>query len=534
MIITAAMDVAGNEPWSLCRRSTLMLALAVMVVLHNEVLVSGLEPVAGVKPHIVVVLVDDWGWANVGYHRENATKEVQTPNFDSLCKRGIELDQHYAYKFCSPSRSSFLSGRLPIHVNIENDYPDYYNPNDTVSGYAGIPRNMTGIAAKLKSAGYSTHHIGKWDAGMATPEHTPIGRGFDSTFGYFHHENDFFTERAGSCSYNGKKYRNITDLWLNEGPALGRNGTGYEEGMFKRHVLEVIRNHSIDSPLFIYYAAHIAHTPLEVTQKYLDEYSFIDNEVRRSYHAMIAYLDDVMGNITEALVERGLWNNTLLLVSSDNGGPEYPGGGANNYPLRGGKLTSWQGGVRVNAFVSGGFIPSAMRGKKLEEYIALADWYATFCSLAGVDPADERAKLAGLPPVDGLDMWPMLSGANLTSPRTEIPLSPGLISGDYKILVGNNGQAGWTGPQYPNSTNPRGGIDAKVACGDDGCLFNIRTDPEERTNVAALQPAILKQLQERLQAWDATAFNPDRGQQWPEACQTAIEKYGGYWGPFLP
>ena len=286
--------------------------------------------------------------------------------------------------------------------------------------------------------------------------------------------------------------------------------------------------------LFIYYAAHIAHTPLEVTQHYLNEYSFIDNEVRRSYHAMVAFLDDVVGNITQGLKERGLWNNTLILVSSDNGGPEYPGGGANNFPLRGGKLTSWQGGVRVNAFVSGGFVPVGMRGKKLEEYIALADWYATFCSLAGVDKFDSRAEAAKLPPVDGLDMWPMLSGQNLTSPRTEIPLSPGLISGDYKILVGNNGQAGWTGPQYPNKTNPRGGIDVKVACGDSGCLFNIKQDPEERHDLAQTEPAILKQLQERLRVWNATAFNPDRGEQWPAACQTAMEKYRGYWGPFLP
>lgn len=298
--------------------------------------------------------------------------------------------------------------------------------------------------------------------------------------------------------------------------------------------MQIISNHPPDTPLFVYYAAHIAHTPLEVTSHYLNEYKFIDNEVRRSYHAMVAFLDDVVGNITEALKEHNLWNNTLIVVSSDNGGPEYPGGGANNYPLRGGKLTSWQGGIRVNAFVSGGFIPPAMRGRKLEEYVALADWYTTFCSLAGVDIHDERAEAAKLPPVDGLDMWPMLSGQNLTSPRTEIPLSPGLISGDYKILVGNNGQAGWTGPQYPNHTNPRGGIDAKVHCNTTGCLFNIREDPEERVDLADSQPDMLKHMQLRLEAWEATAFSPDRGAQWPPACETAMEKYRGFWGPFLP
>ena len=201
-----------------------------------------LEPSAGTKPHIVLILVDDWGWANVGYHRETPTKEVQTPNFDSLCKQGIELDQHYAYRFCSPSRSSLMSGRLPIHVNILNDAPDVHNPKDPVSGFQGIPRNMTGIATKLKAAGYATHQVGKWDAGMATPDHTPVGRGFDTSFGYFHHDNDYYNEIALPGCTIGKEFHNVTDLWTTTGPAHGLNGTVYEEEMFKEHILNVRRN----------------------------------------------------------------------------------------------------------------------------------------------------------------------------------------------------------------------------------------------------------------------------------------------------
>ena len=89
------------------------------------------------KPHIVFMLVDDWGWANVGYHRDPPTREVDTPNIDSLVKEGLELDQHYKYQFCSPSRSSLMTGRLPIHVNDKNQDIQPYNPNDPVSGYAG-------------------------------------------------------------------------------------------------------------------------------------------------------------------------------------------------------------------------------------------------------------------------------------------------------------------------------------------------------------------------------------------------------------
>jgi len=251
----------------------------------------------------------------------------------------------------------------------------------------------------------------------------------------------------------------------------------------------VVNNHDPSKPLFLYYAPHIVHAPLQVPEKYLNMFSFIDDHDRQYYHAMVTFLDGVVGNLTDALKKRGLWDNLLFVTSSDNGGPVYPGGGANNYPLKGGKASNWQGGIRVNAFVSGGFLPEAMRGKKTEAYIHGADWYATFCALAGVDPKDERAEKATLPPIDSMNMWPLISGQNSTSPRVDIPANNNtLISDDYKIIVGNANQAGWTGPQYPNMTNPHGGILVVEHCEDTGCLHNIKEDPEERMNLATQMP----------------------------------------------
>ena len=487
------------------------------------------------KPHIMFLLVDDWGWANVGYHRDPPTREVVTPNFDALVKEGLELDQHYVFKLCSPSRCSLLTGRLPIHVNDDNKVnPTSYNPNDPISGYQGIPRNMTVIAEKLREAGYVAHQVGKWDAGMATPDHIPKGRGFNSSLCYFHHDNDFFNETVGTCDDV-----RIVDLWGTDKPATSMNGTGpdnYEEGLFKEQLLDIINNHDPSAPLFLYYATHAPHDPYEVPKRYLDMYSFIDYYYRQIYHAMVAYVDDVVGEVVEALKNKGLWDDLLLVVSSDNGGPVSTGRGANNYPLKGGKGSDWQGGVRVNAFVSGGYLPEQMRGKKTEGYIHIADWYATFCALAGVDPTDSRAAKANLPPIDSLNMWPLISGQNSTSPRTDIPISNAtLISGDYKILTGDIKLAGWTGPVYPNNTNPQGGVQGVEHCGETGCLYNIRKDPEEYVNLAKSMPDVLHKMKSKLTEYRSTRFEPDRGHPWrPEACNAALNKYGGFWGPFLP
>ena len=116
-------------------------------------------------PHIFVLIADDLGWGSVGWHRQDAglppSPEVQTPHLDALAAGGIDFSHHYGFKSCSPSRCSFQTGRLPVHVLDANTVPESFNPNNTVSGYAGIPVNMTTIAWQLKKAGYTSHFVGK-------------------------------------------------------------------------------------------------------------------------------------------------------------------------------------------------------------------------------------------------------------------------------------------------------------------------------------------------------------------------------------
>jgi len=132
-------------------------------------------------------------------------------------------------------------------------------------------------------------------------------------------------------------------------------------------------------------------------------------------------------------------------------------------------------------------------------------------------------------------MWPFISGKSATSPRIDVPVSYNtLISRDYKILVGTVDQAGWTGPQYPNTSHLQDGISASEDCGDTGCLYNIKMDPEEHNNLASEDPQRLSDMRDKLATYQETYFNPDRGKEWPGACETAMNEYGGFWGPFLP
>ena len=132
------------------------------------------------QPHIVYMLSDNIGYGGIGFLRARSpagySPEVSTPTLDRLAADGVVLARLYTFEFCSPSRSSLLSGRLPGHVNMHND--DQTRPG------AGIPAEMTTMPAKLRQVGYRTHHLGKWHIGFATPKHTPLGRGFHSSLGY--------------------------------------------------------------------------------------------------------------------------------------------------------------------------------------------------------------------------------------------------------------------------------------------------------------------------------------------------------------
>jgi arylsulfatase B len=519
---------------------------------------------------IVYILADDTGYGNLGFAPNSPARRLGpngtslTPNLDALASQGLVLSNHVAHFMCTPSRCSFLTGRLPVHVQQGQDFPE--------TPHAGIPRNMTTFANKLQAAGWSTHIAGKYDAGMATRDHTPEGRGFNTSLVFWEHMADSYSQQifpgGTACTLVNPS---IVDLWSNGGPARGINGTGFVEDLFINRVLSTIQEaddpvNGNGPPLFIYYAPKVLHYPLEVPPAQLAKYAWVlsdDDEpecnattpyispgvtgpynCRRQGWALVGMLDDNVQRIVDALAARGWWRQSLLVLASDNGAPlDLSEAGGTNFPLRGGKYAPWSGGVRVPALVTGGALPLSVRGTVDPSLVHIADFYATFCAFAGVDPTDHKAAAAGLPPIDSLDLWPLITGTNATSPRTEVPIAPGaLISWPYKLVRGLTWWSGYSGEIYPNasSTAPNASPDIWVDCGN-GCLYDLVADETESVDLAASQPQLVVQLSARLDVLEAgffsnndTAINP----MCPPnvtllcGCWAADNIYGGYFGPY--
>jgi arylsulfatase B len=258
------------------------------------------------------VLLLPQGYHNVGFHNPDQI----SPEIDALAASGVILEAMYTFKYCAPTRSSFLSGRFPIHVNqLLNNNP------------GGIDLRMTLLPQKLKSVGYKTATTGKWHCGARSVLNLPINRGFDSHFGFLGGGEDHYQD-------NGKK---PVDLWRDHGPAYGENGT-YSCELYSAEALRVVAEHDPKDPLFLYYAFQNTHEPYQCPTQYQDP--GVDYAERRVVQGMLTCVSISIGNLTSALKAKGMWDNTLLVFSGDNGGPQY--WGSNNYPLRGGKWTDFQ------------------------------------------------------------------------------------------------------------------------------------------------------------------------------------------------
>jgi arylsulfatase A-like enzyme len=404
------------------------------------------------SPNIVLIVADDLGWADVGYHGST----LLTPNLDRLARTGAELDQHYVAPVCSPTRAALLSGRYWSRFGITAPQSEQ-----------GFPFGTVTIASALKAQGYQTCITGKWHLG-SQPEWGPRKFGFDRSYGAFGGGTGPWDHRYKNGPYTRNWHRN--DQYVVE--------QGHVTDLIRREAVEFLK--TARRPFFLYVPFTAVHHPVDEPEKWLKSNEKTRPD-RRQYAACVQHMDDAVGQIIEALEKSGLRKNTLVVFTSDNGGMgrpatdlnAYPGkyeSGAlgENQPLRGYKGQLYEGGIRVPAFVNW---PGRITPRKITSPVHAVDWAPTLTKLAGYNPANLKW--------DGQDVWPLLTGSAQPVPRDLYWKGPGgrayaIRSADWKLIVQ--------------------GSDAQRRVE----LFHLGRDPFEQNDLAAAEPAVVARLEKLL------------------------------------
>lgn len=419
---------------------------------------SAAEPAALARPNILLIVADDLGWSDVGWHGGFS----KTPRMDALVREGIELDQHYVQPVCTPTRTALLSGR----------YPGRFGPQALApSNLRAMPLGTVTLASALKSLGYATFQAGKWHLG-GRPEWGPNAYGFDHGYGTLTGAADPWTHKYRS----GHPYE---DTWHRDGRLFHEEGNATE--LIAAEAVRRIEEKR--GPWFLYVPFHAVHTPVDAPDEFKRLYDDVRFDPDQAKHdsrlrmaAMVSQLDAKIGALVDALERTGQRDNTLIVFTSDNGGIEslknaYAGTvgdsplNSENDPLRGQKNTLFEGGIRVCAFANW---PGRLKPGKVTAPMHAVDWFPTLARLVGYASPDDLRW-------DGIDQWPVLTGQTTKpKPRTlYIAMQNGnaaLRHGDWKL----------------------------IAQGRKSLLFDLGKDPYEMRDVAAEHSEVVEDLTERL------------------------------------
>lgn len=447
------------------------LALLLPVVTAAMPIALG-QPNVAAKPNILLVVADDLGWSDVGWHGGFA----KTPVMDRLVREGVELDQHYVQPVCTPTRTALMSGRYPGRFG-----PQALSP----SNLRAMPLGTVTLAAALKSLGYRTHQSGKWHLG-AKPEWIPNAYGFDTSYGTL-------TGAADPWTHKYRKGNPYEDTWHRDGKLFNEEGNATE--LVAAEALRHIQASA--APWFVYVPFHAVHTPVDAPEEYKALYADIKfhddpvkHESRLRMAAMVSQVDAKVGQFIAAIEKAGQRDNTLIIFTSDNGGIEslknaYVGTvpdsplNSENDPLRGQKATLYEGGTRVSAFA---YWPGKLKPHKLTTAMHCVDWFPTLAELTGYKPTDDLKW-------DGVSQWSALTGAAAKPTDRSIyiatPNARSLRHGDWKLISRNDGKHE---------------------------LFHIATDPYEKVDQAAQETGKRDELLKLLaaeQAKDVTVLPED-------------------------
>jgi len=389
---------------------------------------------AGTKPNIVFILADDMGYSDMSWQGS----PIQTPNLDTLREGGMFLARNYMQPQCTPSRVALLTGNYPYRFGLHEHIVLDRSLN-------GVPGEVKTIAEKMKEGGYRTAVIGKWHVGGHLESYMPHNQGFDHSFICIN----------GTCSYWSYMFAGANDLIRNGEKVYAASpenkeasGNLYATDMWAQEAIDVIKRHDERDPLFMFLSFNAPHHPLDVKAAVLAKYDEADVDPywsgpkaekkrkarsRTRYMALVDAMDTAIGNVVAALEKKGVLENTLIVFCSDNGGIIE----ADNRPLRSVKGDSFEGGIRVPGIA---YWPGRIKaGSTSTELVYVADWYATFAELAGMDTESYK---------DGISAWDVLQGKR--GVRRDIPIISSsrhayitgehtLVGGgsDYQLLVDN-------------------------------------------------------------------------------------------------
>lgn len=414
------------------------------------------------KPNIIYFLVDDMGFADCGF---NGGKDIKTPNIDALSKKGTVFENYYVQPLCSATRACLMTGRLPVHHGI-------YGALKVESKY-GLPLEERTLPQALHTAGYTTAICGKWHLGEFQPAYRPMQRGFDHQYGFWYGQIDYFTHMRGGR----------VDWYRDDKPL---DEKGYSTHLIAQEAAHILQQQPKDKPLFLYVPFNAVHGPFQVPESYTEPYKNL-KPARATLAGMLAAVDEAIGQVMEALKASGMEQNTLIIFSSDNGGVQ-PGVRTMNTPLRAGKGTIYEGGMRSCAFaILPGKIPA---GKKVSPPVQMVDWYPTLVNLTGADAKQSQ-------PVDGKDIWPLLTEGK--APDRDALLLVGtpqryaIRMGDWKLLVNPNQPGrGAKDPEDEADEVPIANSGERVE------LYNLADDISESKNLAATETDRVKTMRARL------------------------------------
>ena len=416
------------------------------------------------KPNIIFVLVDDMGYADLGCY---GAKDIRTPNIDRLAREGVKFTDFYANApVCTPTRCAFITGRWQQRVGFEwamgftaeqfrrvgdqwVEEPDKHA--------LGLPTSETSIAKMLKAAGYATGAFGKWHLGYP-PQFNPTRHGFDEYFGTLLGHSDYYRYEYFDGTYELREGENAV------------KASGYLTDLLNQHAVEFVRKHSKE-PFFLYLPHQAVHAPFQPPgrpePKVTKENMYDGN--RKTYAAMLEKIDDGVGMLLAELEKQGIADNTLVVLSSDNGGERY----SDNSPLFNHKTTLWEGGIRVDCLMRWpGHLPA---GKVTKQAAITMDLTSTFLALAGVQPPPGRK-------LDGIDLMPILTGAQPEQERTFF----------WRV---DRSQRKQKAVRHGKWKYVQDGVVVDM-------LFDLENDISERRDLAYQHPEILADLKARLKAWE--------------------------------